>query len=162
MAKIDEFYHAIGRFVITWAELERYLDVLLLVIFRRLNPHERNATLPHQLSAKIRYIRRALRADVIAPERRDAIFKLLNEIEALADTRHDFVHGAPTHRLLKRGSRTLTFARFLQPSGRPRRSAVKVTAAQINDVSDRLWDLSDDLLSAAEGILGTTRSPKVH
>lgn len=163
MAKLDEFYKAVGRFVITWAELELYLDLLLLVIRKQLDQDTREASVPHQLSAKVRFIRRSLNAHAVATDQRDALISLLDEIDSLADTRHDFVHGALIHgRLLRRGQRTLTFGRLLQPAGRPRRSPVRVTATHVNEVSDRLWEMSDELLSAAERISKDRPFGQVH
>lgn len=88
-SKLHAFYAAIGRFVMMWAELETYVDILLLKL-RAGQP----GRLPFQLNQKINLIRKALAGrNASDPLVREAI-RIVDEIERLSDTRHDYVHGA--------------------------------------------------------------------
>jgi hypothetical protein len=77
--KIEAYYTALGRFVTVWAEVEQYLDLLVIILAK--------PDVPHQLSEKIAIIRRKLPSA-------SAILLLISDIGALADTRHDYVHGS--------------------------------------------------------------------
>jgi hypothetical protein len=88
LAAYDEFYAAIGRFVLTWAHLEICLDLLLLKIVKT---PDRRAKLPHQLADKMSLIRSEI--NKLTHDRQIATTEVLDEISKYADTRHDFVHG---------------------------------------------------------------------
>jgi hypothetical protein len=141
---IEEFYAAIGRFVLSWAGLEICLDLLLLKIVKT---PERRAKLPHQLGDKIVLIRSEIKR--LTHAQQIAITEVIDEIASYADTRHDFVHGGYFDHLIEQGVITVTLARLLQPSRRPRRKPVKVTPPEIEVISDRILHLGDRLLDLA-------------
>jgi hypothetical protein len=150
----QEFYAAIGRFVLTWAGLEICLDLLLLTVIP--DGERAKRKLPHQLGDKIALIRSEIKR--LTHARQTAITEVLDEISSYADSRHDFVHGGSIHHLIEQGVMTVTLARLLQPSRRPRRTPVKVTPPQIEVISDRIHHLGDRLLDFAEDALLTNRT----
>jgi hypothetical protein len=146
----DEFYEAIGRFALTWAHLEICLDLLLLTTrINEANRHEPKR-LPYQLKAKIKKLRSQIQT--ISGPQQVAITELLNEICTLADTRDDFIHGGIIDFYAEQGVLAVTLARLLQPSGRDRRKPRKVSAPDIIEVSDRIWELAGRLLDCAEAV----------
>src|SRR5690348_11773432 len=88
--KMEEFYAAIGKFVLTWASVELSLD--LLVIVMRAQSSDSSAV-RHELSEKIKFIRSAAALRSLSAQR-PAIYKLIDEIGNLSETRHDYVHGS--------------------------------------------------------------------
>jgi hypothetical protein len=147
--KIREFHAALGRFVLAWADLEFGLDTLVVETQRLCALEMRPKELDHRLAAKLKFIRNKVNTvDALKP-RESEITLLLNEIEALADTRHDFVHGTALQHRIGKESVTVLMGRWLQPE--PRRDPVKVTTKQINETADKIGGLSsrmDDLLEA--------------
>jgi len=134
--KIEAYYIALGRFVTEWAEVEQYLDLLVIILAK--------PDLPHQLSGKISVIRRKLGAS--QSPHASAILHLVNEIDALADTRHDYVHGSMIGHMVTRSNLTVTLARLLQPQKKTRRKPANVTAEQITDTADKLYKIGGELL----------------
>jgi hypothetical protein len=53
----EEFYAAVGRFVLTWADLEVCLDLLLLKARSRHDSTQRKSKIPYQFTEKISFIR---------------------------------------------------------------------------------------------------------
>jgi hypothetical protein len=141
--KLVSFYAAIGRFVLTWAEVETFLDLLVIVL------RGSSQSLPHQLSGKLRFVRVALQSETAAPYARD-VLPLIDEIEALADTRHDYVHGSIIAHAIEQSALTVTMGRLLQPPSKPRRKPVAVTMVQITRTADRLHEIGDQLLDLVD------------
>jgi hypothetical protein len=140
--KIEAYYAAIGRFVTVWAEVGLFLDLLVVILAK--------PDLPHQLSGKLSIIRKKLNRSQSAHAK--AILALLDEIEALADTRHDYIHGSVIGQIDTRSELTVTLARLLQPRNRPRRKPAKITAAQIHSTADRLHEIGGELLDLVEEV----------
>jgi hypothetical protein len=89
----EEFFAAIGRLTISWAEIELGLDCAVDIIHRFLGGQEIETEAPRtSLYRKIRYIRKWTRA-VPEPTFRNAVPVLLDEIETAAEVRHDLIHG---------------------------------------------------------------------
>jgi len=147
----EEFYAAIGRFVLEWAGLEICLDLLFLAIRSKQEAPERKSKLSHQFAEKIAVIRSE--AKELDSTHRAAITDLLDEISNYAETRHDFVHGGIINHYIEQGVITATLHRLLQPPRRPRRKPVKVTAAEITGISDRIHGFGDRLLEIAQAFL---------
>jgi hypothetical protein len=149
----EEFYTAIGRFIIAWSSLEVYLDVLLLKIRLRHDEANRPGKLPHQFFGKIECIQSfvsGLKPPVSA--HRAAICNLLVEIKRYSETRHDYVHGTLIAHCIDRGTITATFARLLQPSRRTPRRPMKATAAKIREDSNQIHRFGDRLLDILEAL----------
>jgi hypothetical protein len=144
-SKRNAFYAAIGRFVLTWAEVETYLDLLVLKL------HHPSDDVSHQLSAKIKFVRKTLRSESVPASAN--ILRVISEIEQLADTRHDYVHGARIKLSFERSVLSITLGRLLQPRSQSRRRPVQVTAAEIEKVSDRLYELGGELLDVLESLV---------
>ncbi len=150
-ARFKAFYAAIGRFVLSWADLEIGLDLLVLIM-RSMEEDHHDKKLPHNLEPKIAFVRcRADKLKSLNAQRSD-IIKILDEIASLADTRHAFVHGAVIKSYVERSAISATITRLLQPKNRPRRKPVKVTTAEINKISNSVRALSERLLDMAEAI----------
>lgn len=145
-AKLDALYVAVGRFVLTWADIEMYLDLLVL----KLRKSQKN--IPHQLAPKIKFARRHL--EPLNTSIAQQALRLLKEIEELAETRHDYIHGARIGHAVRNSKLSVTLGRMLQPKSRPRRMPIKVTAAEIEKTTDRLYAIGGELLDVLDGLLG--------
>jgi hypothetical protein len=98
--KHEAFYAAIGRFVIFWSHLEICLDLLVLELAAAST--ETPKKVPHQLADKIKFIRRKINALPALKVFKPTIEPLLDEIDTVSDTRHDYVHSATIADLPKR------------------------------------------------------------
>jgi hypothetical protein len=147
--KIDAFHAAIGRFALTWAEVETYLDLLVL----KLRKPPKGVS--HQLSAKIKFVRDALK-DESAPFAKTAL-RVIAEIEKLADTRHDYIHGGRIGHSVERHTLSMTLGRLLQPRWQDHRPPVRVTAADVEKVTDRLYEIGGELLDLLETLVTPTK-----
>jgi hypothetical protein len=140
--KIEIYYAALGRFVTVWAQVELFVDLLVVILAK--------PDLPHQLSGKLSIIRKKLKGS--QSPHASTIMHLLDEIETLSDTRHDYVHGSIIGQVSARSELTVTLARLLQPRNRPRRKPAKITAAQIHHTADRLHEIGRELLDLVEAV----------
>ena len=148
--KIDEFHASIGRFVLTWAEVELDLDLLVLIV-RRLSLRS-DIEPRHELSEKIKFIRSEGATNPRLSAFRSIIERATDEIRLLSDTRHDYVHGAAFKYAIERQILNVTMWRLLQPSKKPHRSPVKVTASLVDKTADQLDIIGGKLLDLAEAI----------
>jgi|ERR1035437_6456114 hypothetical protein len=146
----ERFYAAMGRFVIAWTDMEFCLDLVVL------NGRKLKSPLPHQLSEKTNFVRKVL-VPVLSPIHATSVLRLIDEIDELAPTRHDYVHGAVIGHDIVRSKLTMSLTRMLQPSKKPRRKIVKVTTAELLAIARRLREIADDLLDLAEAILHEER-----
>ena len=109
----DELHASIGRFVLTWAEVELDLDLLVLIP-RRLSL--RSDIKPrHELSEKIKFIRSEGATNPRLSAFRSIIERATNEIRLLSDTRLLRCHGAAFKYAIKRHNPNVTMWRLLQP-----------------------------------------------
>jgi hypothetical protein len=143
--KRDALYAAVGRLVLKWAEAEMYLDLLALKLR---DPSDKP---DYQLSNKIKLIRKALRCKTIPQS--GNIMKLLDEIERLAPMRHDYAHGAMLNFTLQNSALSVTLGRLLQPRFKPRRPTIRVTAAEIEKISDQIDAVADQMLNELESMV---------
>jgi hypothetical protein len=74
------------------------LDLLVVILAK--------PDIPHQLSGKLSIIRKKLKGS--QSPHVSAITHLLDEIEALSDTRHDYVHGSIIEQVATRSELTVT------------------------------------------------------
>ena len=149
--KVREFHAALGRFVLAWADLEFGLDTLVMETRWLGTPEIRATKLHHQLAEKLKFVRKHVNTIEAIRPREAEITLLLNEIKALVETRHDFVHSAALQYRIGKVSVTVLMGRWLQPDNKPRRDPVRVTTKQINETADKIGRLStrmDDLLGA--------------
>lgn len=142
-AKLDTLYGAIGRFVLTWSEVETYLDLLVLKL------RKSETKLPHLLADKIKFARKLLEPPNTSAARN--VLSLLQEIEEFSNARHDYIHGARIGHSFRSSKLSVTLGRLLQPQWRQRRKPTKVTAAEIEEMTDRLYDLGGKLLDLLDG-----------
>ena len=143
---MQSLYAAVGRFVLTWADVETYLDLLVLKLRQ---PTVRR--LSHQLSEKIEFVRTAIQSESAAPCAKDTR-SLIDEIERLAETRHDYIHGSRIGHSIEQSVLSVTLGRLLQPPKKPRRKPVHVTAPEIEKTADHLYDLGGNMLDLLERI----------
>jgi hypothetical protein len=137
---------AVGRFVLTWAEMEGYLDLLILVLWRNPRPP---GEIPHALSEKIKFVKKLAPTYAgVAPELDTILIQIANH----ALKRHDYIHGAAVSHTIDERRLTVTFARLLQPPKKPRRKPVKTTIEEIDQLSDDVYELAGRLLDAAEAV----------
>jgi hypothetical protein len=146
-SKLRAFYAAVGRFVLTWAEVETYLDILVL----QLNRGAQRAV-PHQLIGKIKFVRNALEPNREEPHAAAAL-NLVAEIERLSSTRHDFIHGSRLGHSVKRSVLSFKLGRLLQPPDKPRRRPVTVTADEVEKTTDQLYELGGKMLDVLEALV---------
>jgi hypothetical protein len=147
--KIDEFYASIGRFVLTWAEVELALDLLVLIV-RRLSLRS-HIEPRHELSERIKFLRSEGATNSRLSAYRSIIERVIDEIQRLSDTRHDYVHGAAFNNAIEKQILDVTIWRLLQPST-PRRSPIKVSASLVKKTTDQLDVIGGKLLDLAEAI----------
>ncbi len=140
--RIETYYAALGRFVTLWAEVELFVDLLVVILAK--------PDLPHQLSGKLSIIRKKLKCSQ-SPQA-SAIKHLLDEVERLSDTRHDYIHGSIIGQVATRSELTVTLARLLQPRSRARRKPAKITAAQIHRTGDLLHEIGRELLDLVDAV----------
>jgi len=89
----EQFFAAIGRLTISWAEIELGLDCAVDIIHRFLGGDKIDAEAPRtSLYRKMKYIRKWSKT---IPEQtfREAVPILLDQIASAAETRHDMIHG---------------------------------------------------------------------
>ena len=148
--KIDEFRASIGRFVLTWAELELGPD-LLVIIVRRLSLRS-DIKHRHELSEKITFLRSEGAANPLLSAYRSIIERVIDEIQLLSDTRHDYVHCVAFKYAIEKQILNIETWGLLQPSKAPRRSPIKVTASLVDKTADQLDVIGGKLLDLAEAI----------
>jgi hypothetical protein len=159
MNKVQAFHAAVGRFIVAWADLEHGLDFLVLISARA--PGRLSGKVPHQLSGKISFIRE--RVDVIAhlQEHKTEVIALLDDVQGLGQTRHDFVHGAAIQHF-SRMSSNVTFTRLLQPPKQERRPDTMVSIAEIVKTADRVHELGNKVWDFLEVWGSKQIKPKTH
>ena len=150
MNKVQAFHAALGEFIVLWAQLELGLDLLVLIARDTYARNQRPSKLPHQLSQKIRFIRRATDDLPSWDAHRAVINTFLDEIEAVAPTRHDFVHGAMIEHHEKRNIMMVTIGRLLQPHNIQGRGSIKVTTTDVAKTANRIRELGDRTFDMAE------------
>jgi hypothetical protein len=141
MNKVQAFHASVGQFVVAWADLEQGLDFLALLMAR--TPGQRFERVPHQLSAKISFIRRRVDAIAHLQEGKTGVIAFLDEVQDLGQTRHDLVHGAATQHF-GRLSSNVTFTRVLQPLKELRPEAT-VSIAEIGKIAERVHGLANQV-----------------
>lgn len=91
---LKQLYCAIGKAIVTWSIVERFLDMCILVIHGSYGltlPYIKE--IPRSLKNKTDFIKKALKdSDVLRPLSNDGIM-LMNKINALKDSRHNLSHG---------------------------------------------------------------------
>jgi hypothetical protein len=142
---IDGFHASIGRFVLTLAEVELGMDLLLIIVRSDIKPR-------HELSEKIRFLRSEGATNPILSAYRSIIERVIDEIESLSNTRHDYVHGASFKYAIEKQILNIATWGLLQPSKAPRRSPIKVTASLVDKTADQLEVIGGKLLDLAEAI----------
>jgi hypothetical protein len=126
----QEFFAAIGRLTISWAQIELGLDCAIDIIHRFLGGKQIDPEAPRtSLSRKLNYIRKWAKTSP-EPTFRDAVQKLMNDIEAAAEARHDLIHGIIIEQ--EEGSGEAKMVRLLHRAARPPgKKYYEVTTVQI-------------------------------
>ena len=128
--KDEEFFAAIGRLTISWAQIELGLDCAIDIIHRFLGGKQIDPEAPRtSLYRKLNYIRKWVKT---APEPtfRNGVEKLMNDIEGAAETRHDLIHGIIIEQ--EEGSGEAKMVRVLHRAKQPpEKKYYEVTTIQI-------------------------------
>ncbi len=148
MRKFDAFFAAIGQFVVEWARTEHVLDLVVLMLCRRLG----RRTPPHQLKGKMRCLRDCAEQQPRLASIAEELRRLAMDIDALSEQRHAYVHDALVDHTETARPLVVTLYGMLQPPDRPRRKAVKVTAKDIRDAIPSVRSVGDRALDLAEAV----------
>jgi hypothetical protein len=140
--------------VIEWSGLEYCLDLLILAARNRSTQQK----IPHQLEGKLVFLKDSLKSQPRLAAYAEAITTLTDEVCALKESRHDYVHGAIINITEETRPLAVTLHRMLQPPKKMRRHPVQVTSRQINSAADEACRLADRLLDMAEMV---NRTPKL-
>ncbi|MEZ5890490.1 MAG: hypothetical protein R3D52_09750 [Xanthobacteraceae bacterium] len=150
MNKEQAFHAAVGRFVISWGDMENGLDFLALLI-RRHFPVRRHQKAPQKLCEKIDFLKKQV--DSLADVNECA--NLLDQIKTLAKTRHDLIHGAAIiWRFDRNKPAKVTFDRFFSARRQPDRTItteeIIEIAERVGCLGDRVWDMVDGIVAASQ------------
>jgi hypothetical protein len=150
MNKEQAFYAAVGTFVISWGDMEYGLNFLAHLI-RRLSPVQRSQRVPQQLCRKIDFVKERIDALADANE----WINLLDQIETIAETRHDLIHGAAIVRRFDRNKPAkVTFDRLFPSRRQPDRTMtteeIIEIAERVGRLGDRVWDMIDGIVAASQ------------
>ena len=91
---LKQLYCAIGKAIVTWSIVERFLDMCILIIY-----HSYALTLPdlkeipHSLTNKTKFVKKALKDSNVLLPFSDEGRKLMNRINVLKNDRHNLSHG---------------------------------------------------------------------
>jgi len=92
---LKQLYCAIGKVIITWSVVERFLDMCVLIIYHsyRLTLSFDVKEIPHSLTNKTKFVKKALKNSNALLPLRDEGVKLMKRINDLKDSRHNLTHG---------------------------------------------------------------------
>jgi hypothetical protein len=99
----EEFFGAIGRLVISWAQLDLGLDCMVEILYRVVEGNTTDYKMPWQLQTKIDFLRRAIRKTDIGPKAIDGYLSFFERVELAAKTRHDIIHGSVVEQVERSG-----------------------------------------------------------
>ena len=132
----EEFFAAIGRLTISWAQIELGLDCTVNIIHQFLNGKTIDPKAPRtSLYRKTRYIRKWIKTLPESITTGAAIFveaapRLMDQIDAAAEKRHDLIHGVVIKH--EEGSGEADMARLIHSATKPiERKYFTVTTTQI-------------------------------
>jgi hypothetical protein len=126
----EEFFAAIGRLTISWAQIELGLDCSIDIIHRFLGGQKIAREAPRtSLYRKIEYIRKWAKT-IPEPTFRSAVPALLDRIETAAEIRHDLIHGIIVKQ--EEGTGEAEMVRLIHSATKPvDKKYYKVTTVQI-------------------------------
>jgi hypothetical protein len=125
----EEFFGAIGRLTISWAQIEFGLDCAIDIVHQFLGGQSIDSTAPRtSLYRKIEYLRKWGRT-IPEPTLRDALPVLLTEIETSSVTRHDLIHGVILK--MEEGTGEAEMARIIHSRSSFEKKYFKVTTVEI-------------------------------
>jgi hypothetical protein len=146
--KFDALFAAIGEFVVEWARTEHVLDLVVLMLCRRM----RRLKAPHQLNRKTQWLRDCAEKQERLASIAEELTRLATDIDALSEQRHRYVHDALVDHTETARPLVVTLYGLLQPPDRPRRKPVKVTAKDIRDAIPSVKSIGDRALDLAEAV----------
>lgn len=103
----EEFFGAIGRLTISWAQLEVGLDSMVRIIYYGFKGSKIEAEVPRNLKRKIRFLRAAFKTLPIGKTAIDGYLNFLDRVQSAAETRHDIIHGVVIEQVEGSGEATL-------------------------------------------------------
>lgn len=147
----ETFFGAIGRLTISWAHLEFGLDGMILMLHHAGGGNKIEKDIPWSLSRKLNYLRRYFKKVEEVEPIKASILKLLDDIEAASETRHDIIHGFVIEHV--EGSGQASMVRLLRGETWPSRKyytvsakAVLLAAKEAGRLSGKILPISVDLI----------------
>jgi hypothetical protein len=142
----EKLLAAVGRLVVTWADLEFCLDAIILIFYRAgYNEHE--PALPRPLSRKIEFLRGVFTKGPLDQETRDRHLAFLDCVARESETRHDIVHGYPRYYPSDEGEAKLTRL-LINKTGWQERH-ITISIASVAEATNRAQQLRDRARDAA-------------
>lgn len=148
-ASTEEFSASVGTFILSWAELELWVDLIVLKISHLVTKPSGN--LKHQWSEKFQFVNKhshLIQDQVLSNKLRQQMLKA----NKLVDDRHDFIHAAAVERIIRKNSLNVTFARLLQPNKKDRRLPRQVSAEDIDNLTNKIQQVVDELVEIASSL----------
>ena len=143
----DDEYHAlcsaVGFVVVNWAITEQMLDGWVSIIFHDHGGKNIEPEIPRSLSKKVQFLKTCFKKlPTLAPLQDDAL-KILQNVKALSDRRHDLVHGAITSVTSQNG--TFEFAKLDYEKQMHVVRAVHLNLNKFDDLAKEILDLGGEV-----------------
>ena len=106
----EAFFAAIGRFTVSWAQLELGLDCVVEIMYLGFNGKDIEPEMPRALKQKLKFLRIAIKKLSIPDDAAKGYFKLFDQITAAAVIRNDIIHGVITEHVEHSGEATMVHA----------------------------------------------------
>lgn len=94
----SSLYHALGFYVHQWANLERLIDTIVVILFLYRSSNNPEKTMPKSLKRKIRYIRQSANEVTELEKYKIRLLKLSEKLSEAKEIRHDIIHGSESDR----------------------------------------------------------------
>jgi hypothetical protein len=150
---LNALYAPVGQIIISWALAEQLLENCVLVFSRFAGGKNIEPELPWQLGPKLKFSRKCLnKLESLSAFKEEGI-KLVDEMAALSDVRHTFIHGAVSK--YDKQTNTLLFVRLDVKNNTRQTIHRKITAdflitngAKCVDLATRLSKFLERLIKA--------------
>lgn len=152
----EEFFGAIGRVVLSWAQLELGLDLSILAIRLDLGGDTIEPEAPRTLQRKLAFLRKAAKQLPGLVERRDEIIALAAAVRAESEGRHDLIHGVAMRHLP--GGSEAAMLRLLRETSGPPAKAFVVTTTSLLERAVRAGKLASQSLALVTALVALASS----
>jgi hypothetical protein len=152
---MDSEYHrlcaAIGFVVVNWSLTEHSLDGWVAIVYHDHGGKDLRKSIPKPLSAKVEFLTQCFQECPSLSEFKDEALALLLRVTALADKRHDLVHGAVTSVTSKDG--VFAFAKLDFKKQEIRVRQVHLDLKKFDDLAKEIVDLGTDVADLGDRLL---------